>query len=79
MVRAVAPKPLNVLVRGAELGMAELADLGVRRVSVGGALAATGWAAMMKAARELLDGSFDGLMNRAPGSQLNETFGGFAP
>src|SRR5918996_670891 len=47
MVRAVAPKPLNVLVMGPEIGVAEFADLGVRRISVGGALARVAWAAVL--------------------------------
>ncbi len=38
MVRAVAPKPLNVLVMGAGMSVGELAELGVRRISMGGAL-----------------------------------------
>ncbi|RDJ93790.1 isocitrate lyase/phosphoenolpyruvate mutase family protein, partial [Lacticaseibacillus rhamnosus] len=47
MVRAVAPKPLNVLIMNPATTMAELADLGVRRISVGGALARVGWGAVM--------------------------------
>ena len=78
MVRAVAPKPLNVLVMGAELSVAQLADLGVRRISVGGALARVAWAAMLTAAERIKAGSFDGLAGGTPGKQLNGIFGGFA-
>ena len=46
MVRAVAPRPLNVLVMDPGLSVAELAELGVRRISVGGALARVAWAAV---------------------------------
>jgi 2-methylisocitrate lyase-like PEP mutase family enzyme len=78
MVRAVAPKPLNVLVMGAELSVGQLADLGVRRISVGGALARVAWAAMLTAAEEIKAGSFGGLAGGTSGKQLNEIFRGFA-
>ncbi|HEY4184398.1 MAG TPA: isocitrate lyase/phosphoenolpyruvate mutase family protein [Polyangia bacterium] len=61
MVRAVAPKPVNVLMMRPGLGVAALADLGVRRISVGGALARVAWGAVLAAARQMLAGSFDGL------------------
>jgi 2-methylisocitrate lyase-like PEP mutase family enzyme len=77
MVRAVAPKPLNVLVMDPRMSVAELADLGVRRISVGGALAQVAWAAMRKAAERIKAGSFDGLAEGMPGKQLNDIFGGF--
>jgi 2-methylisocitrate lyase-like PEP mutase family enzyme len=76
MVRAVAPKPLNVLTFG--LSVAELADLGVRRISIGGALARVAWGAMQQAAEQIKTGSFAGLANGASGKRLNEIFGGFA-
>jgi 2-methylisocitrate lyase-like PEP mutase family enzyme len=74
MVRAVAPKPLNVLMMGPGLSVAELADLGVRRISVGGALARVAWGAMMAAAEQFKAGSFDGLASGAPGKLLNDIF-----
>ena len=77
MVRAVAPKPLNVLVMGPGLSVAELAELGVRRISVGGALARVAWAAMLAAAEQIKVGSFDGLAGGQSGKQLNDIFGGF--
>ena len=76
MVRAVAPKPLNVLMFRPGPSVAELADLGVRRVSVGGALARVAWAAMLRAAEQLRAGSFDGLAQQTSAQQLNEVFAG---
>jgi len=78
MVRAVAPKPLNVLMMGPGLSVAELADLGVRRISVGGGLARVAWGAMLAAAKQMKAGSFEGLAGAASGMQLNDIFGGFA-
>ncbi|WP_422928517.1 isocitrate lyase/PEP mutase family protein [Singulisphaera sp. PoT] len=78
MVRAVTPKPVNVLAMGASLNLAEFADLGVRRVSVGGALARVAWGAMLAAAEGLKAGSFEGLLGAAQGKTLNDVFGGFA-
>jgi 2-methylisocitrate lyase-like PEP mutase family enzyme len=74
MVRAVAPKPLNVLVSGPGLSLAELTALGVRRVSVGGALARVAWGAVVAAAGKLRAGSFEGLAGALPGGQLDEIF-----
>jgi 2-methylisocitrate lyase-like PEP mutase family enzyme len=78
MVRAVAPKPVNVVVSAPGLSVAELADLGVRRISIGGALARVAWAAMLAAAEQLKAGSFDGLAGGTPGKQLNDVFNSFA-
>jgi 2-methylisocitrate lyase-like PEP mutase family enzyme len=78
MVRAVAPKPLNVLMMRPGLSVAELEDLGVRRISVGGGLARVAWQAMLTAAEHMKAGSFDGLAGAASGKQLNDIFGGFA-
>jgi 2-methylisocitrate lyase-like PEP mutase family enzyme len=77
MVKAVAPKPVNVLMFGPGLTLAELADLGVRRVSIGGALARVAWGAMLNVAEEIKRGSFDGLGGAASGKLLNEIFGEF--
>ena len=77
MVRAVAPKPLNILMTGPGLSVSELRDLGVRRISVGGALARVALSAMMSAAEQLKEGSFDGLANVGPGSRFNEIFSAF--
>jgi 2-methylisocitrate lyase-like PEP mutase family enzyme len=78
MVQAVAPKPLNVLSMSLDLSVAELADLGVRRISVGGALARVSWAAMLSAAKQMKTGSFERLSDGIPGQELNEIFGSFA-
>jgi 2-methylisocitrate lyase-like PEP mutase family enzyme len=78
MVKAVAPKPVNVLMWGPDFTMAELADLGVRRISIGGSLARVAWAAMLKAAEQIKAGSFDGLANAAPGKTLNDVFASFS-
>lgn len=74
MVRAVSPKPVNVLVSSPGLSVAELTDLGVRRISVGGALARVGWGAVMGAAEQIKSGSFDGLGSAASGKRLNDMF-----
>lgn len=55
VVRAVAPKPVNVLLMGPEMSVAELASIGVRRVSVGGTLAALAWKGFDQAARMLVE------------------------
>ncbi len=76
-VAAVAPKPLNVLLWSpAEQTMQEFRELGVRRVSVGGALARSAWAGFIRAARLIADeGRFDGFVGAAAGSELNLLFG----
>ena len=77
MARAVAPKPLNVLAIDPTMTLAELSDLGVRRISVGGSLARVGWAATVAAAREMLNGSFAPLANGMPSKEINGVFAGF--
>jgi 2-methylisocitrate lyase-like PEP mutase family enzyme len=73
MVRAVAPKPLNVVISWPGMTVAELAELGVRRISVGGSLARAAWNAVIGAAEQLAAGSFDGL-TAGPSRKLNEIF-----
>jgi 2-methylisocitrate lyase-like PEP mutase family enzyme len=77
VVRAVAPKPVNVLVGNAPgFSVAELAALGVRRVSVGGALARTAWGGFMRAAQEIAQhGTFSEFANGYSGVELQKTFG----
>jgi 2-methylisocitrate lyase-like PEP mutase family enzyme len=77
IVRAVAPKPVNVLALRPWLTLAEFADLGVRRISVGGALARVAWRAMIDAAERIKAGSFEGLDSGIPGTEVNEIFGTF--
>jgi 2-methylisocitrate lyase-like PEP mutase family enzyme len=76
LVEAVAPKPLNLLVvRDIGLGVAEIAALGVRRVSVGGALALAAWTAFIRAAQMLRsEGSFAGLASLVPYTEINGLF-----
>jgi 2-methylisocitrate lyase-like PEP mutase family enzyme len=77
IVKAVAPKPVNVLVSrfNSELTVSRLADLGVRRISVGSALACVAWGAFMRAARTIaVIGSFEALSTAAPANEINELF-----
>jgi 2-methylisocitrate lyase-like PEP mutase family enzyme len=76
IVKAVAPKPVNVLVVAPVPGLSfsRLEDLGVRRISVGSALARVAWGAFMRAARGLAEGSFAGLAEAAAFHELNELF-----
>ena len=55
LVSAVAPKPLNALLLGPEMDVSSLADIGVRRVSTGGSLAAAAWAGFDNAMRLLIE------------------------
>jgi len=76
IVRAVAPKPVNVLVSSPGLTVAMLAELGVRRVSLGSALCRVAWGAVMRAAREIAEtGSFEGLGGAASFAELDGMFG----
>lgn len=67
IVSAVAPKPVNLLVNAPFTTVAEAAQLGVRRISVGGTLARTAWGGFLEAAREIADAGtftrFEGLPN----------------
>lgn len=75
VVAAVAPKPVNLLIgANADFTLQELAALGVRRVSVGGALARSAWGGFMGAAQALAQGRFDGFGGAASGAQLNALF-----
>ena len=77
VVAAVAPKPVNVLVGSASAWtVADLAALGVRRVSVGGGLARAAWGGFQRAARQLAEqGRFDGFEGAVPGHELNQRMG----
>lgn len=78
LVEAVRPKPFNLLVaRDSGLGVGDIAALGVRRISVGGALALTAWGGFMRAAQSLKsDGSFAGLAGLAPYADVNDFLAG---
>jgi methylisocitrate lyase len=76
VVKAVAPRPVNLLVGAAGPSLKVAADLGVRRISVGGALARTAWTGFMKSAKEMAEqGTFAELANGYPGGELNKMFG----
>ena len=76
VVIAVAPKPVNVLIGWpSELTLDDLSALGVRRVSVGGALARCAWGGLLRAARSLAAGRFDEFAAAASGPELNALFG----
>jgi methylisocitrate lyase len=75
VVEAVAPKPVNVLVSSAFTTVAELAELGVRRISVGGALARAAWTGFLQAAREIANqGSFTALGQAVSHDQIDGSF-----
>ena len=75
VVAALAPKPVNVLIGWqSDLTLDELGALGVRRVSVGGALARSAWGGLLRAARSLAEGRFDEFAAAAPGQELNALF-----
>jgi 2-methylisocitrate lyase-like PEP mutase family enzyme len=79
IVKAVAPKPVNVLVSGfnCELTVSQLADLGVRRISVGSGLALAAWGAFIRAAQTIQkDGAFNLLAQNVASAELNERFRG---
>ena len=77
VVAAVAPKPVNLLIGWeSALTLKDVEAMGVRRISVGGALARTGWAGFMRTARSIAaDGRFDGFAGAASGKELNSLFG----
>lgn len=76
-VKAVAPKPLSVLMMTPGGTVAQFADLGVRRISVGGSLARAAWGGFLKAAREIADkGTFEGLASGPSGAELKAFFEG---
>jgi 2-methylisocitrate lyase-like PEP mutase family enzyme len=76
VVAAVAPKPVNLLIGfGADLTLTQFANLGVRRISVGGALARSAWGGFMRAAKLIIeDGRFNGFADAASGGELNKFF-----
>ncbi len=76
VVRAVAPKPVNVLVGGNFAAVADLARMGVRRISVGGALARAAWTGFLSAAKEIAEhGTFNGCGAAVPFAEVNALFG----
>jgi len=76
VVKTVSPKPVNLLVsRPIGLTLEEIAALGVRRVSIGGALAGVAWGAVGRAVADMKAGRFDALGTRMPGKELDGLFG----
>jgi 2-methylisocitrate lyase-like PEP mutase family enzyme len=75
LVKAVAPKPFNLLIGLASpLTLDDYAAVGVRRISVGGALAGAAWGGFARAARHLAEGRFDGFAQNEGNAVLNQTF-----
>ncbi len=75
VVRAVAPKPVNVLVHADFATVSGLAAVGVRRISVGGALARAAWGGFLEAAREIADGgTFESLGRAVPSGEMAKLF-----
>jgi len=77
IVRAVSPKPVNILVstNNCNLTVSQLTDLGVRRISVGGALARAAWGGFIHAAAEIQKtGRFTAFADATPFGELNELF-----
>jgi 2-methylisocitrate lyase-like PEP mutase family enzyme len=77
IVKAVLPKPVNILVSGFnhQLSLSQLADLGVRRISVGSGLALAAWGIFLRAAKDIkTNGTFNLLANGAASADLNKLF-----
>jgi len=76
VVKAAAPKPVNVLMPGAlGITVADLEALGVRRISVGGTLARVAWGAFIRATKEIAsDGRFDAFKDAAAHAEINGFF-----
>lgn len=75
VVRAVAPKPVNVLVGSDFSTVTELTQLGVRRISVGGALARAAWTGFLQAAKEIAEqGTFTHLARSVPFDEIDGSF-----
>jgi methylisocitrate lyase len=75
VVRAVAPTPVNVLVAGNFSTVAQLADAGVRRISVGSSLARAAWTGFLQSAKEIAEqGTFTGLGQIVAHTDLNKRF-----
>ena len=75
VVSAVAPRPVNVLVASGFTTVAELEQAGVRRISVGGALARAAWGAFYEAAMEIRDkGEFSRMSSGVPFASMNDFF-----
>lgn len=77
VVKAVAPKPVNLLMGAPGMSVTEIADLGVRRISVGGAMARAAWGAFLRASRDIAqNGSFAEFAHAVSYAEINGMFGG---
>ena len=75
VVKAVHPRPVNLLIGAPGLSVVEAAELGVRRISVGGSLARAAWGGLMRASREIAEkGTFTELGSGYSGGELNKMF-----
>lgn len=76
VVKAVAPKPVNILMgTPSELTVKDIAELGGRRISVGGSLARSAWGGFIRAAKQIKDaGNFNAFADAAPSGELNKLF-----
>ena len=76
VVQAVAPKPVNLLMgTPSPLTVKDCADLGVRRISVGGSLARSAWGGFIRAAKQIMEaGNFNAFADAASGAELNKAF-----
>ena len=77
IVKAVAPKPVNVLVSSSnyDLSLSRLTELGVRRISVGGALFRVAWGAFIRAAKSIKEtGTFESFIEAAPFTEIQNLF-----
>jgi 2-methylisocitrate lyase-like PEP mutase family enzyme len=75
VVKAVHPKPVNLLIGAPGFSVADAAELGVRRISVGGSLARAAWGGLMRASREIAEkGTFTELGSGYSGGELNKMF-----
>jgi 2-methylisocitrate lyase-like PEP mutase family enzyme len=75
-VKAVAPKPVNLLMSSASgFSVTDIAEMGVRRISVGGTLARVAWNAVLRSAREIAErGKFDSFAGVIGNAELNAFF-----
>ena len=75
VVKAVHPKPVNLLIGASGLSVKQAEELGVRRISVGGSLARSAWGGFMAAAKEMAEkGTFTELAKGYSGGELNKMF-----
>jgi 2-methylisocitrate lyase-like PEP mutase family enzyme len=76
VVKAVAPKPVNILMGSpSALTVKDVAELGARRISVGGSLARAAWGGFIRTARLIAEaGSFQGFADAVPSAELNKAF-----